>query len=381
MTSQKTVVVAMSGGVDSSVAAYLLQKQGFSVIGVMLKLWSEKNASENRCCSSQSLEDAKKTADHLNIPFYILDYKDVFKQTIVDPFLAEYQQARTPNPCLSCNQKIRFSYLFDQARKFGADFFATGHYAILRQEQGFPALFAARDAKKDQSYMLHRISTEAKQRTLFPLGPYLKEEVRAFAKEAGLPTARKKESQDLCFLGDDGIKGFLSRKLPELFQPGLVKDLSGRVLGQHQGLHHYTLGQRKGLGLSLNEPHFVGRLDPKENCVYLAKNGELGWKVIYAVNFHFAVSDDASSKLDFPYDCAVKLRYHAPSLPARLIAVERGIAQIELGEKTFPITPGQGAVLYQGDRVLGGGFIRLPEDEQQLQTPKAPEELRLQKTA
>jgi len=345
----------MSGGVDSSVAAYLLKKQGHTVFGMMLKLWSEKNSSQNRCCSNQAVEDAQTTANYLGIPFYLLDYSEKFKSTIVDPFLEEYQAGRTPNPCLSCNQKIRFDDLRKQALNFGAQAFATGHYAVVEKTGEFFHLKMAKDSAKDQSYMLHRLDQEALSTSLFPLGSYTKPEVRKIAQEAGLPVAKKRESQDLCFLGDDHLKGFLKRNLPKNSSSGWMKDLKGQILGKHEGLHAFTIGQRKGLNLSLSEPHYVFSLDVEQNCVYLATKEQTGFDSLCAVDYH----QIDPSPLPLPFPCSIKLRYHAKSHTGRVVKIEEKKAWVELDQKIFPITPGQGAVFYTGDQVVGGGFIRL----------------------
>ncbi|HRQ32705.1 MAG TPA: tRNA 2-thiouridine(34) synthase MnmA, partial [Anaerolineales bacterium] len=241
-------VVAMSGGVDSSVAAALLKEQGYEVIGMMLRLWSEPGKEEsNRCCTPDSMAQARRVAALLDIPFYVIDAKDVFRETVVEYFLEGYARGETPNPCLVCNRKIRWTFLLDHALALGADFMATGHYARVRNENGKVELLRAVDRNKDQSYVLHVLDQEKLKHALFPVGEFTKPEIRQIAEKHGLPTASRKDSQDLCFLAGEDYRNFLQRNAAEMLKPGEIVTRDGEAIGSHNGLANYTIGQRKGL--------------------------------------------------------------------------------------------------------------------------------------
>src|ERR1044072_7207317 len=244
------VVVAMSGGVDSSVAAALLKEQGYDVIGMMLRLWSEPGKEDsNRCCTPDSMAQARRVAAKLDIPFYVIDAKDVFQKTVVQYFLDGYARGETPNPCLVCNRQIRWTFLLEHALALGSDFMATGHYVRIRKAEDQHQLLRAVDKGKDQSYVLHVLNQEKLARALFPIGDYPKTEIRAIAGKFGLPTASRKDSQDLCFLAGEDYRNFLQRNAAEMLQPGEILTRDGRSVGEHTGLANYTIGQRKGLGL------------------------------------------------------------------------------------------------------------------------------------
>ncbi|MEW5986106.1 MAG: tRNA 2-thiouridine(34) synthase MnmA, partial [Chloroflexota bacterium] len=274
------VVVAMSGGVDSSVAAALLVEQGYEVIGMMMRLWSEPDSGPaarlNRCCTPDQMADARRVADLLDIPFYVVDVQDHFRRTIVQFFINEHTQGRTPNPCLECNRQIRFTYLLNRALALDADYLATGHYARVRPTLAGYQLLTGVDEAKDQSYVLHMLTQAHLTHVLFPVGSYTKEEVRAMAARFGLPMAEKKESMDLCFVADKDYHRFLNEYAPGLDQPGPILDAAGRQLGQHQGLAAYTIGQRKGLGLAAPEPLFVLGKDVARNALVVGPRAAAG---------------------------------------------------------------------------------------------------------
>ncbi|MBL0691349.1 MAG: tRNA 2-thiouridine(34) synthase MnmA [SAR324 cluster bacterium] len=354
------VVVGMSGGVDSSVAAALLQEQGYEVIGIMLRLWSEKGSNrENRCCSSLSIDDARGVAIKLNIPFYVLDYSKIFKTTIVDNFLHDYSIGITPNPCFSCNLNIRFGHLLKEALNYDARYLATGHYALLeKMDNDKFSLKVAIDEKKDQSYMLHRLSQFELSHALFPLGKYRKPEIRKLAKFYGFDISDKKDSQDLCFLGDDGHKGFVKRHLAKFHRPGPIKNLAGDVLGEHSGLPQYTIGQRKGFSISSNVAHYVVKINSDTNELIVAEDQQRGHRFLTAHNFNFTYF----TPQNLPFDCKVKLRYHSPFYEAKIVSIKDDLVDIELKDPVKDITPGQGAVVYVNDNLLGGGTISKIED-------------------
>ncbi|SRR5579875_2785781 len=365
------VVVGMSGGVDSSVAAALLKEQGYDVIGIMLRLWSEPAAtdddgvelvSENKCCSLESLGDARRVAAQLDIPFYVLNVEQPFQETIVDYFYDEYLAGRTPNPCLRCNRQIRFTLLLERALALGADYLATGHYVRVDDDPntGKRRLRQGIDAAKDQSYVLHVLSQAQLRHALFPLGGYTKPQVRALAAERGLPVASKAESQEICFVAANDYRGFVRRYASVTGrtapQPGPILDTSGQRVGEHQGLAYYTVGQRKGLGVTAREPLHVLTLDPTQNALIVGPAGALE-RTLFTVHQTTWTSGEAPTQ---PFEAQVKARYKAPLAPATVTPLADGRAEITLAQPLRAITPGQAAVFYGGadsDEVLGGGLI------------------------
>ncbi|PJH75286.1 MAG: tRNA 2-thiouridine(34) synthase MnmA, partial [Anaerolineae bacterium CG_4_9_14_0_8_um_filter_58_9] len=271
------VVVAMSGGVDSSVAAALLEQQGYEVIGMMLRLWSEAGREDsNRCCTPDAMTQARRVAALLDIPFYVVDAKEIFRSTVVQYFLDGYAQGVTPNPCLICNRAIRWDFMLDHALALGAEFLATGHYARkMKDESGKMKLLRAVDASKDQSYVLHGLTQEKLAKTLFPIGDYPKSEVRRLAESFGLPTATRADSQDLCFLAGEDYREFLRRNAPGICKPGPIVSRDGQVLGEHQGLAYYTIGQRKGLGIASSQPLYVLAKELATNSLIVGREAEL----------------------------------------------------------------------------------------------------------
>jgi tRNA-specific 2-thiouridylase len=355
----KTVVIAMSGGVDSSVAAALLVEQGYHVIGMMMRLWAEETfegfSGHNRCCTPDQLGDARRIANQLGIPFYVIDTKETFKQNIVQFFIDGYSQGHTPNPCLECNRHIRFDWLLKHALAMEADYLATGHYArVSYKADGNAQLHMSQDAKKDQSYVLSVLSQEKLNRALFPIGQYEKPYVRQLAEQLGLPVAQKSDSQDLCFLGDGDYRRFLRDYAdPRIFQPGPIRTVEGQVLGQHEGLVNYTIGQRKGIGIAATEPLYVVKLDHAANVLIVGTKAQLGSSRLTAGRANWI----AGQPPDQTFRALVKIRYKAEAVPGTVTILENGQFEVQFDEPRRDITPGQGAVVYQDDICLGGGII------------------------
>jgi tRNA-specific 2-thiouridylase len=349
------VVVAMSGGVDSSVAAALLQEQGYDVMGMMLRLWSEPGKEEsNRCCTPDSMAQARRVAAKLGIPFYVIDAKDVFRDTVVQYFLDGYARGETPNPCLVCNRQIRWTFLLDHALALGAEYMATGHYVrIKKEERGKIELLRAVDRSKDQSYVLHVLTQEKLKHALFPVGEYPKPEIRAIAERHGLPTASRKDSQDLCFLAGEDYRNFLQRNAAEMLKPGEILRRDGRSVGEHTGLANYTIGQRKGLGVASPVPLYVLGKNAITNTLIVGTQDELGSRELTARDVNW-VSGDARRE---PFRAEVKIRYTAKEADALVTPLEGNRAQVRFEAPQRDITAGQAAVFFQGDRVIGGGII------------------------
>jgi tRNA-specific 2-thiouridylase len=350
------VVIAMSGGVDSSVAAALLKQQGYDVIGMMLRLWSEPGKEDsNRCCTPDSMAQARRVAAKLDIPFYVVDAKNVFRETVVQYFLDGYARGETPNPCLLCNRQIRWTFLLDHALALGAEFMATGHYARkMKDESGKMKLMRAVDDSKDQSYVLHVLTQEKLQRALFPVGEYPKPEIRKIAESFGLPTASRADSQDLCFLAGDDYRNFLARNAPELNQPGNIETPDGKIIGQHNGLANYTIGQRKGLNVPSPVPLYVVTKYAVRNTLVVGTQDELGFPELTARDINWTSGDAPSA----PFRSLVKIRYTARAVPAEVTPLEGGTrAQVRFDAPARDVTAGQAAVFYVGEEVLGGGII------------------------
>lgn len=349
------VVVAMSGGVDSSVAAALLQRQGYEVIGMMMRLWSEPGReSHNRCCTPESMGIARQVAGQLGIPFYAVNAQESFRSTVVEYFLEGYASGVTPNPCLACNRHIRWEFLLERALAQGAEFMATGHYVRLQREPGQPErLFEAVDQAKDQSYVLSVLRPDQLRHALFPLGDLTKPEVRAIAAELNLPAATSKESQDLCFLGGEDYRAFLQRNAPQLGAPGPIQNRAGEVLGEHSGLIHYTIGQRKGLGIAAPEPFYVLEKDQAQNALIVGNQDELGDRELSAGQMNWTQGAAPSE----PFAADVKIRYKATKAPAQISPLEGDRVHIRFDDPQRGFTPGQAAVIYREGEVLGGGLI------------------------
>lgn len=355
MLDKQRVVVAMSGGVDSSAAAALLVEAGHDVTGMMLRLWSPPGAdAENRCCTPDDVALARRVAGQLGIPFYVLDAREAFYREVVQAFIAGYRSGQTPNPCVACNRLIRWGFLLEQARQTGAAFLATGHYARIRREtSGNVVLLQGKDPAKDQSYVLSALTQAQLAQTWLPLGNHFKSEVRAMAKRFGLSVAEKADSQDLCFLGNKNCRDFLVHYSPDLAKPGMIVTQSGKVLGEHRGLAFYTIGQRKGLGIAAAEPLYVIEKDESDNTLVVGSEESLG-RTDMAVSGLNWVSGNAPA--DY-FRAEVKIRYKAAQAWAAVAVVDSGRLRVQFDHPQRDITPGQRAVFYQGEVVLGGGTI------------------------
>jgi tRNA-specific 2-thiouridylase len=346
----------MSGGVDSSVAAALLVEQGYQVVGMMLRLWSEDGRqSDNRCCTPEAMALARRVAAQLEIPFYVIDAQQTHYDSVVQYFIDGYTQGLTPNPCLACNRHVRWGLLLDHARVLGADYMATGHYArIHSQPDGTYTLLKGSDNLKDQSYILHILDQKQLSQSLFPLGNLTKQEVRQKAREYGLPVADRAESQDLCFLGGDDYRDFLHRHVPAAGQPGDIKDRSGQVIGQHLGLAGYTIGQRKGLGISAKNPLYVLEKDKSTNTLIVGEKDELGSSSLTAVSVNWIAGHPPAST----FRSQVKIRYKSKEIWATIKPGDPSIAEVSFDQPVRDITPGQAAVFYDDQVCLGGGVIQ-----------------------
>lgn len=346
----------MSGGVDSSMAAALLVERGYHVQGLTMHLWQEPSSQSGE---HLAIRYARTVCECLAIKHHVIDLGDAFLHQIVNQFVQEYAQGRTPNPCVRCNRLIKFGLLRDQARALGCEILATGHYARISQHDGTYHLLCGVDARKDQSYMLYALGQQELASALFPLGEYKKSEVRAMARQRGLPVADRPESQDICFLRDRDYRRFLAERLPEAIRPGPIYDRQGRLLGQHKGLPFYTVGQREGLGIAAQRPLYVLKLDMLRNALIVGFAEELGSHQLIAEEMSY-VSGKAPSA-----GCAVeaKIRYRAPRVPAHVWPLSEGRCRVIFEQPLRDITPGQAVVLYQGEEVLGGGTISQSGDE------------------
>lgn len=348
------VVVAMSGGVDSSVAAALLKEQGYDVIGMMLRLWSEPGKEDsNRCCTPDSMGQARRVAAKLDIPFYVVDAKDVFHNTVVQYFLEGYARGETPNPCLVCNRQIRWTFLLDHALALDADYMATGHYVRLRNSEGGVQLLRAVDRNKDQSYVLHVLTQEKLKHALFPVGDYPKPEIRAIAEKYGLPTASRKDSQDLCFLAGEDYRNFLQRNAAGMLVPGQIVTRDGQSLGEHNGLANYTIGQRKGLGVASAVPLYVLGKNAVTNTLVVGTQEELGTDGLTARDVNWVSGEAPTGAVR----AEVKIRYTAKEAWAWVTPRNGSEVQVQFDVPQRDITSGQAAVFFQGDVVIGGGII------------------------
>ncbi len=351
----KKVLVAMSGGVDSSVAAYCLKEQGYELLGVTMRLHDYGESfqeEENSCCTTRDMEDAGKVADMLGFPFEAADYKADFKEKVIRPFIQAYENCETPNPCVECNRYLKFEGLYRKAKESGCEYVATGHYARIEEKDGRYLLKRAKTLAKDQSYVLYSLNQEQLAHTLFPLGEYKKEETRQIAQEQGFLNAKKQDSQDICFIPDGDYAAFIQRTTGKEYPPGDFVDTKGNVLGTHKGLIHYTIGQRRGLGLALPAPLYVKELDPEKNQVILCSNEELFQREVTVGEINWIMRDSYKE----PVRAMVKLRY-AHKGGAATIYPEGDGAKIVFDEPQRAVTPGQSAVFYDGDYVIGGGKI------------------------
>ena len=352
----KRAVIAMSGGVDSSVAALLLKRQGFDCIGITMKLYDNEDIGilrEKTCCSLSDVEDARGVAALLGMPFYVFNFGEEFQQEVMDRFVKEYEAGRTPNPCIECNRYMKFDRLLEKARMLGFDYVATGHYARIEEKDGRFLLKKARDLTKDQTYMLYSLSQYQLSHALFPLGTYEKEETRALAEENGMVNARKRDSQDICFVQTGSYADFVERYTGKTWPEGDFVDTSGKVLGRHKGVIRYTVGQRKGLGLALPEPMYVKKLDLENNRVILCRNDELFTDTVTVKKINLIPWDSLPGKIR----CQAKIRYSQTASPAWAEQTGEDTLVLHFDQPQRAVTSGQAAVLYDDDLVIGGGTI------------------------
>lgn len=354
---KKKVVVGMSGGVDSSTAAYLLKEQGYDVIGVTMQIWQAEDActisNNGGCCGLKAVEDARRTAALLEIPYYVMNFKDIFRTSVIDNFISEYLKGNTPNPCIRCNRYVKWEALLTRSMEIGADYIATGHYArVKRLENGRFAVCKSAAERKDQTYALYNLTQFQLAHTLMPIGVYCKEEVREIAGKAGLPAADKPDSQEICFIPDNDYAAFLDKNADAPGGGNLV-DRNGKVLGRHSGIHRYTIGQRKGLRVSMGRPMYVCGIRPDSNEVVLGTDEETYTdEVVCGSISYMAVQDFRHCK-----NITAKIRYGGSEYPCTIEYQNHDRLRCHFDEKVRAATPGQSIVFYRGEQILGGGII------------------------
>lgn len=353
-------MIGMSGGVDSSVAAALLLEKGYDVIGVTMQIWpdmsEETKLKEGGCCSLSAVDDARLVANTLGIPYYVLNFKDVFEKKVINYFVDEYLKGRTPNPCIACNRYVKFEALLNKAVSMGIDYVATGHYAIIEYDENRKRYLLKKSVTdtKDQTYALYNLTQEQLARVLMPIGEYSKDIVRKKAAELGLYVASKPDSQEICFVDDNDYGKFIEENTDKKIVPGYFVDTKGNILGEHKGIIHYTVGQRKGLGIALGKPMYVVGLDAENNTVILGEDTEVYGNELIAYDLNFISIDT----LEEPMRVKAKIRYSAKAADALIIPIEDGKVKVVFDTPQRAITPGQSVVFYDGDIVVGGGIIQ-----------------------
>lgn len=348
----------MSGGVDSSVAAYLLKEQGYDVIGVTMQIWQDEDiicqAENGGCCGLSAVEDARRVASDLEIPYYVMNFKQEFKQNVIDYFIKEYLEGKTPNPCIACNRYVKWESLLKRSLEIGADFIATGHYArITRLSNGRIALQKSATAQKDQTYALYNLSQYQLEHTLMPVGEYTKDQIREIADKIGLKVANKPDSQEICFIPDHDYAKFINENSQKQIEPGNFVTKEGKILGKHRGITHYTVGQRKGLNLSMGHPVFVLEIRPDTNEVVIGDGTQVFSDRLFAGNINFM----ALSGLEEEREVTAKIRYSHKGAACKIHRYQEDKIECIFTEPQRAITPGQAVVFYDGDIVLGGGTI------------------------
>lgn len=353
------VVVGMSGGVDSSVAAWLLKQQGYDVIGVTMQIWQEEETEQveenGGCCGLSAVEDARRVAGMLEIPHYVMNFRKEFKENVIDYFVSEYLHGRTPNPCIACNRYVKWESLLKRSMEIGADYIATGHYArIDRMPNGRYAIRNSVTAKKDQTYALYNLTQEQLAHTLMPVGAYTKEQIRTFASEIGLTVANKPDSQEICFIPDHDYAAYIERESGETVPgEGNFVDKEGNVLGKHKGITHYTIGQRKGLNIAFGKPVFVTEIRTDTNEVVLGDNEDVFSKTLLCDHVNYMGMEELSE----PRRVLAKIRYSHQGEYCTIYPCEQGKIRCEFESPVRAVTPGQAVVFYEGEYVLGGGTI------------------------
>jgi tRNA-specific 2-thiouridylase len=355
----KKVVVGMSGGVDSSVAAWLLKEQGYDVIGVTMQIWQDEDTevqeAEGGCCGLSAVDDARRVAMDLGIPYYVMNFKEEFRKNVMDYFVGEYVEGRTPNPCIACNRYVKWESLLRRSMAIGADYIATGHYAqIDRLPGGRYSLKTSVTASKDQTYALYNLTQDQLSHTLMPVGSYHKEEIRDMAERLGLPVAHKPDSQEICFIPDHDYASFIEEYTGRELPPGNFVDLDGNVLGRHRGITHYTVGQRKGLNLSMGRPVFVVEIRPDTNEVVIGDNNDVFTNVLRCDKLNWMAVDGLHGK---SMEVTAKIRYSHKGSPCTIREIGEGMVECRFHEPVRAVTPGQAVVFYDGDYVAGGGTI------------------------
>ncbi len=354
---KKRVMLGMSGGVDSSVAALLLLEAGYDVTGVTMRLRPDEYMQQSAaggCCSLDDIDDARRVAYKLGIEHMVLNFQEVFEKQVIDYFAAQYAAGLTPNPCIACNRYVKFDAMLRRARELDFDYVATGHYAVIERNDAGRWLLKRAQNSKDQSYVLYSFTQDQLAQTLMPLGNYTKPQARALAEEAGLPVAHKPDSQEICFVENKDYAGFIEQYTGNQAPPGSFVDEQGQVIGRHRGITHYTIGQRKGLGTAFGKPMYVTKIDTQHNEVTLGGEGSQYSGSLTAADLNFIPFDT----LDFPIHAQVKVRYQAQPAPAVLTPMPGGRVRVEFERPQRAVTPGQAVVFYDGDLVLGGGTIQ-----------------------